>query len=348
VTTEPSSAAVSEAIPLPTAIDDISAEWLTSVLPSEVTHVEVTRIIHGTASKVLINVTYASGGEHPPTSLCIKAGFRPEMMAIMSPGYRAEAKFYRDIAPHLPTGITRCYFAGEDPETGQGLVILEDVTDSGVAFVDPRKEMSVELAAAGLETLAAYHREIERAAGWTEAVNYLRPLTGAFLVPEHWNVHAPQFTDGPVHELLADRERVVSGFHAMWEDEDRQPQTLIHGDANPTNTYIDAAGRPAFIDWQFACRGDAYLDLSMFLMGVLGIQDRRDSEEALLRHYLDARGDTADSFDLAWDAYRRRPLHGSLYALTPNEMQPADVRIPLAERYAQAALDLGTLDLLAV
>ena len=172
-------------------------------------------------------------------------------------------------------------------------------------------------------------------------------IQGLF-TPAHWDTYIVQTTSGPAVELLADRDRVHRAFLAGWEIEDTGPTTFVHGDANLTNVYLDAAGAPRFLDWQFASRSDPYQDVTLFMVGALSIEDRQTHEEALLRGYLGARGAGAEGWEDAWDAYRRHPLHGAMYALTPEEMQPAQVRSALTDRFAQAALDHDTFALLGV
>jgi Protein of unknown function (DUF1679) len=105
-------------------------------------------------------------------------------------------------------------------------------------------------------------------------------------------------------------------------------------------------GAPRFVDWQFVCRGDAAHDVTLFLIGALDPADRQVHERALLRAYLAARGPDAEQVEEFWAAYRRHAIHGAAYALTPDVMQPREIRAALAERFAQAMLDLDTLALL--
>lgn len=335
---------------LPLSVDGITASWLTRALRAggdqEVTvrDLAVTNVVWGTATKVLLRVDYASGGSCHPERLCVKGGFVPELRAIMAEGYRTEARFYREIAPQLDKGLPRCWFAGENGE--QGIVVLDDLVAEGARFRDAREPLTVDQAAAALDVLASWHRRRDITVPWQTAVPHLRAMVQGLLTPAHWDTHIGQTVEGPVLDVLDDRERVARAFGALWATEDARPRALIHGDANLTNVYLDAAGAPRFLDWQFAGLADAYHDVALFLIGALSVEDRRTHERPLLRAYLAGRGDTAETFDEAWTAYRRHPLHGAVYALTPEQMQPAAIRAALAERFAQAALDLDTLRLL--
>ncbi|HUR73735.1 MAG TPA: hypothetical protein VMZ00_05625, partial [Sporichthya sp.] len=95
-------------MPLPMTVEEVDP-WLRDVLGVE--KVEQTGIVWGTATKVLVEVTYPGGRTE---RLCVKGGFVPELRAIMAMGYRAEALFYRDIAPRLGAGIPHCHYAAAD------------------------------------------------------------------------------------------------------------------------------------------------------------------------------------------------------------------------------------------
>jgi hypothetical protein len=326
---------------LPLTVDEV-LPWVEKTLG--VVKVEQTGVVWGTATKVLVKVTRADGSTE---RLCVKGGFRPELLAIMSAGYRAEALFYRDVAPHLGSGVPRCHHAVAEGE--QGIVVLDDIIAAGARVNDPRIPMTVSQVAAGLVAMAAWHVRTDLNLDWMPASPYYRPIVDSLFLPAHWEAYIGQTTAGPVLEVFADRERIAGAYQRLWGAQDARPATFVHGDANPTNVYFDATrdgGSTRFLDWQFACRTDAYQDVACFLAGALSTEDRREHEQALLREYLTARGEGAESFDEAWDAYRRNAVYGAVYCLTPEEMQPAAVRAPLADRYAQAALDLDSLSLL--
>lgn len=323
---------------LPLSVDEVDP-WLREVL--DVTEVKQTGIIWGTATKVLVEVTRADGTS---ARLCVKGGFVPELRAVMAAGYRAEALFYRDIAPDLGAGIPRCHYAAADE--GQGVVVLDDLTATGGRVNDPRTPLTVDQVADGLRVMATWHARTAPGPDWLPAAPYYRPIVDSLFAPAHWDAYIGQTTTGPVLDVFTDRERLAQVYARLWTYQDGRPATFVHGDANPTNVYFDAEGATRFLDWQFACRTDPYQDVTVFLVGALSIDDRRAAERDLLMEYSDARGSGAESFDAAWDSYRHHAIYGAVYCLTPEEMQPATVRAPLADRYAQATLDLDTLALL--
>ncbi|MGQ0464189.1 MAG: phosphotransferase [Sporichthyaceae bacterium] len=326
---------------LPLTVDEVDAAWVADALGSDLKSVEQTGIVWGTATKVLLEVVHLDGRvEH----LCVKGGFRAELLAIMAPGYRAETLFYRDVAPALGGGVPRCHAALSEGD--QSIVILDDLVAAGGRVNDPRVPMTVDQVARGLEAMAAWHARTDLAPDWLSSFPYYRPIVDSLFTPAHWDAYIGQTTAGPVLEVFTDRERLARLYSLLWAAQDAAPATFVHGDANPTNVYFAADGSTRFLDWQFACRADPFQDVACFLVGSLSTPDRRANEQALLRDYLAARGEGAESFDDAWTAYRRNAVYGAVYCLTPEEMQPAAVRAPLADRYAQAAIDLETVALL--
>jgi hypothetical protein len=342
---------------LPLTVAQVSADWLTGALGVRYPGVRVERlatdrIIWGTATKVFVRAGYAPHDRPlPPPRLCVKGGFREELRSIMARGYQTEALFYRDVAPRLSDGLPPCHYADVDPEHGQGIVVLDDLAEAGGRFVDARVPLTTDVVAAGLEVMAGWHARTDITEPWLDGPPNIRDLVTMVVQPEHWDTCMRQDQSDAVRELFADRDRVVRGFRAVWAAEDAGHRVLTHGDANVTNVYLDAGGAPTFVDWQFPALNSWAHDVTAFLVGSLDVAERRANEQALLRNYLAAlagQGGPDPGWDAAWRTYRCHHLHGATYALTPDEMQPADVRAANADRYAAAALDHDTLGLLGV
>jgi hypothetical protein len=94
------------------------------------------------------------------------------------------------------------------------------------------------------------------------------------------------------------------------------------------------------------------VDVAYFLIGAIGIEDRRQHERDLIAGYLDSlkrHGVKAPpSFDQAWLDYRRFALHGFAWTMTTGEFHPEDVIQAYADRYGAAAGDLESLKALGV
>jgi aminoglycoside phosphotransferase (APT) family kinase protein len=93
---------------------------------------------------------------------------------------------------------------------------------------------------------------------------------------------------------------------AMLRTAELAPTCVLHGDTHSGNSYLDADGRACWLDWQVVQRGHWSIDVSYHLGTVLSVEDRREHEQDLLRHYLgelEARGVRPPSFDDAWERY---------------------------------------------
>jgi hypothetical protein len=340
------------ALPLPLTVEEITPDWLTSALSAGylgtvVTDLVVRRVIWGTATKVMLEVSYAS--ESPvPRRLCVKGGFRPELRPLMSLGYQVEALFYRDLSRNI-TGALTSYFAAADPSVDQGVVVMADLCADGHTFNDVSRPLTVDQAAAGLEALAVLHS----GAGvdtppWIPPTPHYRPLAMSTMIAPPSSaalaMHSPN-----VVALVENTSLLRGAFDAIWADEDSGPQCLVHGDANYTNTVLDPDGHPRLLDWQFICRSAWTHDVALFLISVLSIEDRRRHERELLEGHLKtlaALGAQQADWDSCWASYRRHSVYGLTYALVPPEMQPPEVCVPLADRFAAAASDLEAFALL--
>jgi aminoglycoside phosphotransferase (APT) family kinase protein len=128
---------------------------------------------------------------------------------------------------------------------------------------------------------------------------------------------------------------------ALWDIDDASVPSLSHGDAHPGNTYFDVAGHPHFLDWQCVGLAPGLWDATYFMVGALSISDRRKHERELVEHYLTtlraAGGEI--SFDDAWLSYRQHQLHGLLWFITPEEMQPIENSVALVKRFAAGVDD---------
>jgi len=346
---------------LPTHVDDLTAEWLTGALAqlhpgTEVRAVTVESVIWGTATKVFLNVTYGARPQAgPPASLCVKGGFQDELRAVAGLGYQLEARFYRDIAPQLETATPACWYAEIEASANQGLVVLDDLRTDGATFGSCRRPWTPDLAAAALELQAGWHAATwdRRGAGATEWLAVGSPLfravAASWLTEDHWDDFMGRPQTAPLDESLRDRARMERAVLRQWELDDQSVLCLSHGDAHINNTYLDANGRPLFLDWQVACLSPWADDVAFFLVGALDVEDRRAREQDLLRHYLAAlatAGAPAPDFEEAWLDYRRHQLHGLNFALCPPEMQAEEDCTIMAERFGAAAVDHDTLGLL--
>lgn len=354
----------SSSFSLPMEVAGLTAEWLTLALQQRhagvvVHRVEMVGVQAGTASKVCVDLDYRdSAADHAlPRRFYVKGGFHgPEQLALSGGGYAREAGFYAEHVAHLgDLELPRAYFAAADAASGQGIVLLEDLTQRGARFGHATRPVSVDTAAATLAWMAALHgrswgaAHLERLQAWP---GIIRDVMSTLLSPAYWEPALDRPLAAPVPTAMRDPERVKRALAAMWQYGERSPHTFIHGDAHLGNMYFLPDGRPGYLDWQSPMRGPAMDDVTYFLIGSLSIEDRRKHEAALVRHYLDCLsaypGAAVPSFDEAWLAYRQQVMHGFTWVATPAQMQPDEVVATSTERFCTALQDLDTLQALGV
>ena len=141
-------------------------------------------------------------------------------------------------------------------------------------------------------------------------------------------------------QFRASAQRAVTG-----------PQTMLHGDPHPGNTYAVPGSRTGFYDWQLVRTGHWSHDVGYFLAGSLSPDDRRQHERDLLSHYLDSLGRAGaggvPAFDEAWARYRATPAFGLcawLHTIAAGTFQPIELCLSTLERFATAYVDLGPAD----
>lgn len=334
---------------VPESLDEVlTPAWLTRALGQNYPGLLITKVEPGPiVSRVSTNARFTiecEGGlpEGLPPHLCVK-GYFGEGAAARRAGI-PEAYFYRDLAG--PTGIRtlRSVYAEVDPETQHGVIITHDVAAEGGSFLDTETPYSADQVAESLDQLAVLH-------GTTHMKSEL--------ADEPWLTSRMAFTlqarglpeinanfDGPnglgVPDPARDAERLLAAYRSLADEiAAARPWSVIHGDTHVGNVFLDSDDRPCFLDWQCVQRGSWYVDVGYHIASSLDVEDRRRSEDDLLKHYLDRLG--AYGIDLpTWDdaraGIRRGMLHGFfLWAITC-KVKPAVIAV-LLHRLGSAVAD---------
>jgi hypothetical protein len=308
--------------------EGLSPGWLTAALSQRYPGIRVVDVEPGpVVSRVSTNARFRMTPAEPlpdgvPPTLCLKGYFGSFGSLARSAGI-PEAHFYRDLEPSLTVRTLRCHYADVDLAAGHGVVITEDVEAGGGVFLTSSTPYSADQVAESLEQLAALHGATWEADAWAKApwlaTRLARTLEGRGLPEIRRNFEGDNGRGVP--EAVRDAQRLVDAYRALAaETENARPWCVIHGDTHVGNLFLDAAGRPSFLDWQLVQRGGWYLDVGYHIASTLSPDDRRTHERELLTHYLKclaATGVRAPSFDEGWQAIARGMLHGFfLWAIT--------------------------------
>jgi aminoglycoside/choline kinase family phosphotransferase len=87
----------------------------------------------------------------------------------------------------------------------------------------------------------------------------------------------------------------------------RAPRTIVHSDFRSDNLFRDESGQVAIIDWENIVRGRGPLDVAVFSVASLSVDNRRAHEDQVLQAYVRAlreRGVGDFSFDECLRDYR--------------------------------------------
>jgi len=344
---------------VPRRWSDLDPSWMTAALARRfpgavVSGVRVGDVDHGTNSRARVALELAAGDG--PASVFVKGpGRATHRLALLALGALATEARLADSGAVLPLPHPAFFGGGVDWRRAACVVVTEDVVEAGATCHDPRTPLSVEAVRSGLRGLAVLHgstweRPVPPGLGHLRAWR-LGPVLGAVSVASlarglgrlaaagHGTLHP---RDGGGAVPLARQFRRSAAIAASG------PRSVLHGDPHPGNTYATSDGTTGFFDWQLARLGNWSHDVGYFLVGSLGVEDRRRHERTLLAEYLEAlaaAGARAPSFASAWERYRGTPAFGLatwLHTLSFGTLQDLDVCLATIGRFAAAYRDLDT------
>jgi len=354
----------SPSLPLPVTLEQVDAGWLTRALRQRLPGVTITSatiedVLYGTSTKIRVRVeACGEGAGSIDETLIVKGGFERHS-PLMAAMYANEVRFYADIQSEIPMPSPRCYFAGVDPASHQGIVILEDLRRPGIEFCDALRPHSYDRIARRMETMAAYHAATwqskhfapggrwadiqSRFDGW--GLEYMR----RYLEPATWESSMALPRGAAVALRLKNRSWMERALAAIGEIQRRQPRCLVHGDTHLGNLYVGADGTPGYFDAQVA-QTAWHHEVSYHITCAADLADRRAWEQGLLRVYLDsleAGGGPTLAWEDAWLDYRRSLVWGLfIFLINQTQFQTEAVNTAYAARFGQAALDHDLPELL--
>jgi len=342
--------------PLPLRPEGLTAQWFTGAFaPAQagtvVERARVVDVITGTSTKIRVALQFNDVGRAHglPATVIVKGGFEPHSVHLGFM-YAAEMRFYRDLLPRMAMNAPRCWFAASDPDSHQSIVVMEDLAPRGVRFCRVQQPHTYAQAEAFLEAMARWHAawwdhpalleggelawvgQTFDEFGWMYANRYLQLDVWA-----HW-MQAPR--GQAVGASLRDRERMHAALRALDASRAQATPTLVHGDTHPGNLYLEADGKPGFLDAQVR-RAPWVQDVAYHLTASLDLLDRPQWEESLLTHYLRCLRQEGvarpPSFQQAWDAYRDELVYGLfIFLINETAFQSEATNTAYAARFGAA------------
>lgn len=353
--------------PLPWSRDAVTADWLGRTIANRYPGVaaesmECVQLLDSHTTKMRVAVEWNEAGRAAglPAALCLKSNWSGQFRDVDI--CALEARFYHFLGHKLGVPTATAYYADwSDDGSGQGLVVLEDLTARGGRFGHSTQQVGVGAVADALAGLARLHASL-----WDS--DLIAPANAPWLptsmrtpvdydqvrIMWNWlgeNLKDPNFRAVAPRHYLDDPRRVERAFDALVARERAldAPFCLIVGDCHQGNTYILPDGERLWLDWQLVRRGRPWRDVTYFCVGSLTVEERRAHLRDLVEHYRErlaaASATGVMPLDEAWEQVRGWVMYG-IQAWAANMDSWGQNGLPMNERFFAAGEDLGTWALL--
>ena len=300
-------------------------------------------------------LTVEGGDGTAPSSVIIKlAGSDPwaRETAKLFGWYAREVNFYASIAGEA-IRTPDCHAALHDPETDDFVLVLQDL--SHLRTVDQLDGCDIEDARRVVVALArfgaAFWGKTDSVTGVPHIWESPNPEAFAHTMAESGPAFAEKFPGRLPADVAAAVARMPEVAGEIFEPEEGQVATLMHGDFRLDNMFFDDDGL-VLLDWQLMAKAPVGSDLGYFLSQSLTTDQRRAHEHELLQLYRDtlaAHGAEIDQQEL-YDIYRRAvmlllaiPVGGGAKLDLANDRALELFEVILSRSLA-AIEDLGALD----
>ncbi|CAN5675346.1 phosphotransferase [soil metagenome] len=346
-------------VSIPRYPDDVTASWLTEILGTAVSGVDVVAVGTGqTGATYRVTATYAGTPEALPATFVIKLpATDDEVRDRVVLGYRSECAFYESVAHRVEVPIPACFHCEISEDAANYALLLTDeapaVQGDQIAGCDEAQALLAARAIAGL------HGPTWNQDEWLTFPGLAMSLLDDASKKGLGDV-AVMSADITVEKLgakldEADRQTFVDamGLVTPWlADLDRF--SLIHGDYRLDNMLFHPdGGRVWVVDWQTLGVGLPARDLAYFAATSLEPGLRAHLDRALVAEYhqaLLAHGVTDYDLETCWHDYRYGMIQALLisalgFAFAVGTDRGDDMVATMLRRGCQAIRELGTADL---
>ena len=342
---------------IPRSLVEVDGIFLTALMQPKCPGVAVTGFaiegeVHGTATKAKLRLFYGPGPAGPAT-IYIKGGWEESSEILRQIGiYCREPRAYSELLPRLGVAAPQCYGAIWDEAALDGVLLLEDLDAAGATIRTPESIVGVDevhdllLGLARMHGVTAGSRLPQGA--WIRTLFEDSERPGSYLRHILEEEQLLSYLSLPrgigIPEKLHDPGMIRRSFdRTLAQGLGETDLVLLHGDAHVGNSFVDAAGRPALLDWQCVSTGGWAFDVAYYLASALTTEDRRAHERDLLAAYaacLAASGGPGLTADAALATYTAYLSYGFLVWLANStSFQPERFNALVAARFAEAMLD---------
>jgi hypothetical protein len=351
---------------IPRYPDDITGEWLSTVLNSGETSVRLSGVdveaigTGQTGATYRVAVTYAGNAGGLPDTFVVKLPAQDDTVRDrVTIGYRSECAFYTSVAARVQVPTPQCFYCEISDDALDYALLLADqapaLQGDQIAGCGEREARLAVTAIAGLH-----------GPSWCDAV-WLDFPGIAFARPDEASARglgevarmSAEITLDKLGDRMsaADRETFTAamGLVAPWLLAEHDRFALLHGDYRLDNMlfYPDAAG-VTVVDWQTLGVGLPARDLAYFTATSLEPELRSSIEKDLVDEYhqaLHGYGVTDYDRETCWRDYRlgmpQAVLISALgFAFAAATDRGDDMVLTMLARGCRAIRELGTLELI--
>ena len=289
-------------VPVPSGIDDVTPEWLTSALCEGGLDVRVSALakenigegvgVNGVTTR--LRVDYKPGSAQGPASLVLKLPAAPQAskeIGLRLGFYENEIRFYDELASSVSVNLPRHYYTGMDKERQDYALLLEDMApavpgddiascswDEALSIVDELPKLHApwwnSQLLPSLPWLPVGEPNVEAANARFQETLFPAAMKnfGDTLSPTAYRV-AEKYSRGLVH--------IVRQMTA-------EPYTLTHSDYRLVNMLLGgppSARKITVLDWQRVAMGKGAIDLAFFAVLSLPTEARRAWQWDLVERY---------------------------------------------------------------
>ena len=348
---------------IPKSIDDVTINWLSDVLQTDVTGISRTQIGQGVGIMGdIFRLELNHSTPDSPRSVVVKLPSSWEenrAQGVALGMFEAEVRFYRELAKEVPVGLPRVYLADIESGTANFVIVMEDL--DSLTMVPQSEGVSLDQALLAVEVLAVAHsvwwdKVINEQLGWIPdmvgpRIAFVDDLLQQILEPfcDAFSDHLPP-GGKELFEAFAGNYLSVNRTVA-----NRSPWTLAHQDFRVENMLFEQ-NRVVILDWQGIGRGPGSYDLAYFLGGSMDTELRRAHEREIVMHYHDTlveHGVKNYTSEELWADYQLGHLQGGLAtsmvtggSLDLSNDRGRELVATMSNRHVTAALDHNGLDLL--
>lgn len=343
--------------------EDLSAQWLSSILKADVATFKATQIGTGQVSCCYrVELRYNPGSTPGPASVVLKVASTDESSrssAKILGLYLREVMFYAEAASRIaPGAAAKVYHSSYDKEDDTCCIVLEDFSPCTAG--DDIKSCNLEQARLSMQTLGKIHRPFIGNAEFQGKpwLNLQSQLPAAM-----FEAIGKEFLERYDARIKEEHKQILKRFFAGYETYHKTQTTIfdplgvVHADYRMDNILfkqdnLDQFTSATAVDWQTILWGPIMMDVSYFLGCALTTENRRAWQDELLSVYYEALGpDPGFAMEQCTESLRLHTYFGVLMAVvSPMLVQRTDrgddLFMVLIDRHCNHVIDRNALALL--